>query len=152
MKSNIENIQKYCAKLETEKPDFGTDEDQRKEVACLLQANKDLMQEYLALKWQIEKTNLETSVSINGNTYTISEMLVIKRKLGKHMVDTFKALSKTHAQHRLSYHRTGDGNIPAIVQYYKEDERNKSILKWQNLVDEIDSRLEVINATTELVS
>jgi hypothetical protein len=44
-----------------------------------------------------------------------------------------------------------DGKTPQVIMMYSEDTKYKGLQKWQELDDEIESRLEVINATTDLI-
>jgi len=152
-KQNPSSITRYSSMVSTEKPLFETEEKQRKAVSSLVQSNMDLLQEYLSLKRQIEDTNLRTEVEIGGTKYTLSDLLIIKRKLAQIMVSTFKAMNDTEGQHRLSMARgsSPEGKTPHVVRFYKEEYRNEGLQKWQDLYDNIDSRLEVIVATTDLI-
>lgn len=149
IESNQADITKYAAGLENEKEVFGSLEQQKKEVEALVQSNNDLMKESINLKLQIEYTNLNTVASICGEKRRISEWLVIKRKYAKLMIGTYEALNSTKAKLRLTV-RSGSTNDQKIVRYYDEKYKNENILKWKNIYSEIDSSLEVINATTEL--
>lgn len=151
MTENCENITTYSSMLSTERPLFESEEAQKKKVKSLAQSNKDLLDEYLTLKKQIETTNLMTEVEINGIKYRISDLLVIKRKLAKMMMHTYRAMNKSSAEGRLHRTRSPEGQTPSVVTLYSEEERSKSLRMWQELYDNIDSRLEVVNATTPLL-
>lgn len=149
--SNAKDITAYASVLSNEKPAFGTEEEQRREVSQLLQSSEDLGNEYLDLKRKIEKTNLTVEVEMNGKKYSISDLLVIKRKLAKMMMDTYSALNTQNADHRLMYNKAGQGQMPTVVQLYDEAAKNKKLRSWQEMYDQVDSRLEVINATEDIV-
>ena len=152
MDKNSEEITQYSSMLSSERPIFGTESEQRKEVQQRIQSNQDLMAEYLKLKRRIEFTNLKTFVSYDGVTYSISDMLVIKRTLAKKMIDTFNALNDSAArsrQNRIS--QQPDGRPVLVERLYDERAKNSGLEKWHDLYDNVESRLEVINATTELV-
>jgi len=152
MNKNIEQISEYAALPDNERLHFGSRDAQMKEIRKLIQANTDLLQNYLNIKKRIELTNLKTVVEINGVKYTISEMLVLKRVLAKIMINTFNALNDSKARMRLSGHssRTNE-KAPIIEKYYDEAEKTSGQRTWDDLYHAIDSRLEVVNATTELL-
>lgn len=149
---NTEQISEYAALPDNERLHFGTRENQMKEIKKLIQANEDLVQTYLSLKQRIELTNLKTIVEINGVKYTISEMLVLKRVLAKTMVNTFNALNDTKARARVTSHSLARSEkAPIVEKYYDELDKTSGQRAWDDLYHTIDSRLEVINATTELM-
>lgn len=151
MQSNNMDIQKYSAIVSTEKPNFNTEDEQRKEVMSRIQANLDLVHEHLTLKKRLEKTNLETQVTIQGKTYTISELLVLRRGLGKHVIQTYTSLNESGATMRLRNAVKIDGQpAPHVVRMYDERTKNEQLRAWSDFFDEIDSKLEVVNATEDL--
>ena len=151
MESNRVSITEYASKLSTEMPRFQTREAQANEVKSLVQSSNDLCSEYLRLKRAIERTNLETYVELQGERYTIADLLVVKRKMAALMVATYRALNDSAAQTRLRSAPKFDGETPKVEVLYDEKQKLENVRKWQDLADIIDSRLEVINATTDLV-
>ena len=155
MTNNAIAVQRYASMVSTEKPLFETEDKQRKELKVLIQSNKDLMDRYLDLKKRIEYSNLFTTVEIGGIKYTISDLLVIKRKMANQMLSTFNSLNDQEGSMRLrSYGSQVDqgGNRPHVVRFYKEEDKIAGLKVWQDLYDNITSRLEVVNATTPLMS
>ena len=151
MAKNMESISKYSSLLNTERPYFETEDRQKQEVKSLIQANQDLMEEYLKLKKDLEYTNLTTMLEFDGRKYSISELLVLKRKMARNMIDTFSSLNAKAANLKLSSARRGaEDKTPQAIRLYKEEEKNAGLSKWQDLYDNIDSRLEVLNATEDL--
>lgn len=150
--SNQEEIGKYASSPSTERPVFGSDEEQKAAVNALIQSSKDLWAEYMSLKQRVDKTNLNVKVDINGEEYTISELLMIKRKGAPLMVKVYQALNDNKTKLKVDRMTAGpDGKRPFTVRYYNETDRNEGIRKWDDLYHTIDSRLEIINATTELL-
>jgi hypothetical protein len=147
---NCADINKYASVLDSEKPAFVTEEAQKDEVNKLIQSCEDLGKEYLKLKSQIEATNLSVKATVGGCTYSLSELLVIKRKLAKMMEPVYAALNKDAAEKHMlrGYDRDQKAQV---IQLYDETVKNENLRKWQELYEEIDSRLEVINATEDLV-
>lgn len=151
IQSTTEEVNQYASALTTERLPYGTEEDQKREVKSRLQSTKDLFQEYLELKSRIEKTNLEVQVEVDGRTYSLSQLLVIKRKMAKQMMGVYSALNTDQADRRLRHAAALAGQSPQVVRLFDESEKNDNLRKWMELYDNIDSRLEVINATTDLI-
>jgi len=155
MSTNTSDIQRYSSQVSTERPLFETEDKQKQAIKELIQSNVDLMLRYLNLKTRVEFTNLMTTVELDGEKHTISELLVIQRKLAAMMFATYNALNDTEGKSRLrsSYQtpvQTG-GEQPHVVRFYKEEDKREQSRKWQDLMNNITIRLEVINATTPLL-
>jgi hypothetical protein len=147
---NTRRITEYAALPSTLKPQFGTDDEQRKQVQSLIQSNIDLASEYMNIKQRVDLTNLKTEVRIGTQIYTISAMLMIKRNMGVLMMSTYLALSDKTAELAVSQNRSKE--VPIHVErYYNETDKHNGIQRWQSLLDEIEIRLETINATVDLV-
>jgi hypothetical protein len=154
---NTDRIQMYSSAPSNEKPTFGDEKEQRKQVAELIQSNKDLVTEYLHLKQRVDITNLTTDVTIGTRGFKLIDLLVLRRGLAKRMAKTYQALSTTYADARLQQIgrnialQSGE-KPPFAVRFYDEKEKFENLQDWQSLQDEIEQRLEVINATTELIT
>lgn len=151
---NAEQIGQYAAYVSVEQPAFETEERQRQEVASLIQANADLEKEYLRLKVAIEVTNLRTTVTINGKTNSISELIAIRRGVGKFRERTYQALNASSALQRMqqSYNKGIDAqNPPRVVALYREEDKIKALREWEEFTSAIDGKLEVVNAETDLI-
>ena len=150
MQKNSQLINEYAALPDNERLHFGTRQNQVNEIKKLLQSNTDLAKNYLKIKKRIEKTNLEVTVEMTGHPYTISELLVLKRTIAQAMVASYNALNDNIARGRVRNTQRGE-KAPFIEKYYDEKEKNEGIREWDDLYHNIDSRLEVINATTDLL-
>ena len=154
---NTTRIQLYASAPSNEKPTFGDASAQTKEVEGLIQSNTDLVAEYLHLKRRVDMTNLTTSVSIGKRQYQLIDLLILRRGLAKHMMATFSALNTSYADQRLAQMgrnialQPGE-KAPSVLRFYDETKKFEQMQDWQNLQDEIEQRLEVINATTDLVT
>lgn len=164
---NCEQIQQYAAWVSTETPVFETEEKQRAEVAALVQSNLDLSSEHLRLTRAIAFTNLNTSVTIHGHTFTITEIIALNGKVtpdnygkkskqpgaARFRFNTYAALSGAAAAQRMqSIYKGGidAANPPKVILAYSEADKQKSLREWDEFVSQIDGRLEVVNAETEL--
>lgn len=149
---NTADIQRYASQVSTERPYFETEDKQKLTIKELIQSNTDLFKRYLNLKSMIEYTNLMTKVELDGENYTLSELLVIQRKLAIMMFATYNALNDQEGNSRLRNTPSPQtGETPHVVRYYKEDDKRAGKRKWQDLMNNITTRLEVINATTPLL-
>lgn len=153
IESNTTEISKYSSVLSSEKPAFGTEDEQRKQVKSRIQANEDLVNEYLKMKARIEYTNIVTKVEFNGKMYSLADLLVVQRSLGKLMLHTYSALNQDSARQRIV--RSGinsiDGKPVEALMMYNEVDKINGLRKWQDLLDNLSSRLEVLNASIDLV-
>jgi hypothetical protein len=157
MNKNIQMVEEYSSILSTERPAFGDPMSQIKKVHELIQSNTDLLERYLYLKKAIEKSNLEISVEVGGKKYLISDALTIKRKMATYMLDTYNALNikkseaKMNSSKRFLTMDSKPNQVVDIERMYDEKEKLAGLSVWQDLYDNIESRLEVINATTDLI-
>lgn len=150
LRRKSEEITLYSSALEIDKPAFGTDEAQRKEVKSRIQASEDLIKEYLDLKRRIDLTNATTIISVSGNEMTISELLTIKREIGRKALTVYNSLSEDNAKKSMAFRHIEDDKDNRIKRFYDEKMKNDMLKEWYDIIDEIDLKLETINSTTEL--
>ena len=152
MQKNTSDIQRYASQVSTERPLFETEEKQKKTIRELTQSNVDLMKRYLSIKTRVEYSNLMTTVEMGGEIYSISELLVIQRKLAIMMLGTYNALNDTEGQSRMRHiSQPQTGESVRVIRYYREEDKREQQDVWQDLIHNITSRLEVINATSPLL-
>jgi len=125
MQGNTERIQQYASIPSNERPYFSTEAEQTGEVKSLIQANEDLVKEYLNLKKRIELTNLKTQVTIGKNSYALADLLVLRRGLSKSMQMTFAALNDNSAEGREELVK----RIKGIRNRGKNDETHSSAIQ-----------------------
>jgi len=152
MQHNAERINQYASIISTERPIFGTEVEQRKQLESLIQANTDLATEYLKIKKMVDMTNLKSEVKIGKDVFTIADLLQIQRNVAKLMRLTYNSLNDKLAEQRLmSMRQQATEKAPRVERMYDENRKYEGLQYWQGLEDEIETRLEVINATTELI-
>ena len=145
-------IKDNCARssLETDKYP-----EQEKKVAGWLQAHFDLTKEILRLRVAIQRTNLETSVDIelSGNTVTktIAEWIHRRRDLAPMDLSAWRCLTDRGIQEGRGKGPSGDEIEIKIVRFYSPSDRDTKIDQYQSEPTIIDSRLEVVNAITDLI-
>lgn len=153
---NTERIQEYAAIPSNERPQLGSEAEQKEEIKRLIQANRDIVSEYIHLKKRVDMTNLITNVTIGKESFKIADLLILRRGLAKRMEATFTALNTKLSDEKIRQMQTRiavqSGEKPVhTVRLYDENHRIEKLQEWQSLQDEIEQRLEVINAMTELV-
>ncbi len=153
MGKNCEEIEKYSSLLSNEKPIFDSETKQREEVAKLIQANTDLELEYCSVKARVDYTNLVTYVQIDDENRTIHSWLVVLRKTGSRLIQTYKSLSTSEASRSQLRYQNKDSLAPTTIRLFDENDKRAGQRKWEDLTagKTIEGRLEVVNATTELL-
>lgn len=145
---NNKSIELYSSKLSNQKPHFESEEVQRQEIQSLIQSNMDLVTRFLELKRLVDQANLNTIVNINNKEYTILDLLNLKRTAISFILNTYRSLNDSNVRNNMRYIK--DDDISQIDRLYDEKEKNEKLAEWQELYDQIDSRLEVVNATTDI--
>jgi len=148
------DIQEYASVVSTEIPRFETKEKQTAKVASLVQSVESMEREMRGLKLQIDRTNMSVKVTIQGKEYSLADLLYIRRKTKNLVSLAYNALNLHEAESRmsrLSMRARENEKTPTAMAMFNEDDKRKKQRAWQDLLDEIESRLEVINATTNMV-
>lgn len=149
---NHEYIEKYSSMISTQVPSFNTVEEQREKVKSLIQETLDFVQRRLDLKEQINYTNIMTNIVIDKKTWSLQNLLDLQRGNLDSIRETYNSLSDRTAQGTFRNATTVDGKIPQVVRLYEENFKLTELDKCDNLKTEIESRLEVINAVTDLLA
>ena len=148
MKDNSAQIQMYSSQPSNEKPLLDSVEIQKKKIKELAQANEDLAVRSCELNARINYTNLFTIVNLEGKKYSINDLLQYRRKLATSVTQTYTAMNDTN------YTSKGNSRIGSsdsvIERYYDNQYKQNKLSEWQDFYHTIDSRLEVVNATTPL--
>lgn len=145
-------IKQYCVHLNIEKPAY---KDQHARVKEWLQSCTDLTQENVRLLCAIQRTNLETPVTIElggkSVTKTIAEWVWRRRKYAEIDRQTWSGLSDRGLKEGISQSPTGGQVEMTLVRYFDPVERDNRVLMYREEPGLIDSTLEVVNATTDLL-
>ena len=160
MQANAEKIQQYASSTSfAEDMPFGTPEGQKREVASLVQANLDLHSHYMHLVRSLAYTNTQVIVAIGGEHRSIVEWLHV-RGAGKisavateMLAQTYKCLNTSTANAQLRTNQKADiSEKPLqVFRFYDQKDADAKLAALSDLRAVIDSKLEVVNATTELM-
>jgi septal ring factor EnvC (AmiA/AmiB activator) len=148
---NREQIIQYASKLSVEKPQFETDRAQEQKVQSLIQANNDLIKNYVSLTNRITYTNITTFIDYEGESYRVADLLVYVRKMHEHAVKTIGSLNETAARIRMKGFNMQQGEKIYVDRFYKEEFKNAELQRLEKLdKSRVIARLETLNAVTDL--
>ena len=149
-----DKIKIYCADLNFETPMYGAD--QKKQVDKWLQSVGDILKEILDLRIQIQTTNLATEVTIELNekqvTKTIAEWIHRRRDLAKSEQDLWQKLTDRGLKEGKMKDSTNQDIEVKIRRYFDPEERDNKVELYRTEPSKIDATLEVVNATTDLLT
>lgn len=143
----------FSADLNIETPTYP---DQRRQIAEWIQSHSDLLKEILRLRVSIQRTNLATPVTIELDgkqvTKSIAEWIHRRRDLAKLEMDMWAKLTDRGLKEQNVQTAPGGAVTEIrIRRYYDPAEKDRKLALYRSEPSVIDSTLEVINATTELV-
>lgn len=148
----VQKISQYCADMDFEQPVYP---DQKGQITAWLQSCADISQEIGKLKYQIQVTNVQTKVPIvigdNTITKSIAEWIVRRKELAGYDSTAWQALTNRNLKAGRVQQTSG---APLDVKprlYFDPVLRDKKVEEFRSEPSLIDARLEVINATTDLI-
>ena len=142
-----------CSHLSMETPTYG--EKQREQVREWLQAHEDIAKEMLRLRVAIQRTNLQTPVSIElgdkAVSKSIAEWIHRRRDLAKLDLDAWSKLGDKGMKEGFGKNSLGENVEVRIVRNYDPKERDAKMEMYRSEPMVIDATLEVTNAITDLI-
>lgn len=145
-------VKKNCVISSLTKPVYP---DQEKKVKEWIQGHSDLLKETLRLRMAIQKTNLETPVTIEIDgkavTKSIAEWIHRRRDLAVTESKMWEGLTDRGIQEGLTAGPGGDQVKIEIVRYFNPETRDKMRYSYSTEPSLIDGKLEVANAITDLI-
>ena len=144
-----------CSDLTIETPLYGAD--QKSTVDGWIQSHSDILQEILKLRVAIQRTNIATSVTIEVGgkqvSKSIAEWIHRRRDLAKLDMDMWAKLGdRGLKEQNLQTAPGGPVTEVRIRRYYDPKERDAKVSLYRSEPSVIDATLEVVNATTDLIS
>lgn len=151
-------IRDNSAQMENENPVYGSVEEQTAQIKSWLDSIHDCIQEIKSLRIKIQKTNLQTNVTMeieDGKpiTQSIAEWIHRRRDLSQLEAESWAALTDRGLK-PTAYHPENDRSQIKTVQirrYYDPKIRDKKVDVFTSEKTIIDAKLEVINAETDLL-
>lgn len=146
-------IAAHSAYLSHETPVYG--ENQEEQVRQWVQAHTDIVKEVSRLRVAIQRTNLMTEVTIEleGNIITkcIAEWIHRRRDLAQLELSAYAKLTDRRLQEGTLNQSTGVPIDVKILRCYRPAERDVKIEALTSEPVLVDSRLEIVNAITDLI-
>jgi len=147
-----DKVSKHSAYLSIETPVY---KNQKTQVSEWVQAHSDLLKEILRLRVAIQRTNLVTPVTIElggkSVTKSIAEWIHRRRDLAGLEAQMWSKLTDRSLREGTIKQSTDQLVEVKIVRCYSPEERDFALNLYQSEPTLIDSRLEVINAITDLI-
>lgn len=129
--------------------------EQDKKVEGWIQAHSDILQEILRLRVAIQKTNLETPVTMENlpgsPTKSIAAWIHRRRDLAGEELKMWNCLTDRGIHEGMGNAPSGEQIQIKIIRFYEPDKRDKMKALYQSEPTIIDSKLEVVNAVTDLI-
>lgn len=145
-------IGQHCADMDYETPLY---KNQDLQVAEWLQAHSDIIKETLRLKIAIQRTNLETQVTMTIGerdiTKSIAEWVLRRRGLAEQERMAWNMLTDRNLKEGLVQQTSGVTREVKIRRYYNPQIRDARIEEYRSEPHIINATLEVVNATTDLI-
>jgi len=152
-------VRDNCASFEHETPQYGAE--QAKQIKSWMDAHHDILQEILNLGLRIQRTNMQTQVTITLGGKDITQSMaawILRRGQGKNMKglssDDFAMWSMlTDRGLKESKEQLSTGQIleKKIKRFFDPAERDRMKELYMSEPQLIDAKLEVVNATTDLL-
>jgi hypothetical protein len=151
-----ERIKENCALTSVETPRYGTMDDQKSKIKEWLQSVRDTLLEIERLRVAIQETNLKTKVEIelpDGNKVSknIASWIHRRRDLAKSEMESWRLLTDRGMREGQMKMPSGDIVDVKLSRFFNAEERDEKIDSLTREPSVIDSRLEIINAVTDLI-
>jgi gas vesicle protein len=146
-------VHTYCADQSHETPTYG--DNQKEQIKEWIQSYEDTLKEILRLRVAIQKTNLQTPVTIElggkAVTKSISEWIHRRRDFADRSLQLWKGIGDRGLREGNIKTSTGEMQEVKIRRYYEPRERDEKVELYRSEPTIIDSVLEVKNAVTDLI-
>lgn len=146
-------VSQFCAIQSVETPLYG--KDQAEKIKEWLQGYGDILKEILKLRISVQRTNLDTDVTIELDgkqvTKSIAEWIHRRKDLAGLEQQLWSSLTDRGLKEGILQNSQGEKVEVKIVRFYEPSQRDKFIELYRSEPSKIDSTLEVVNAVTELI-
>lgn len=142
----------YCAYPSLENPVYP---DQPEQVRQWIQAYEDILKEILRLRIGVQKTNIQTNVTIELGgkqvTKTIAEWIHRRRDLAEKNQQIWGCISDRGLKEGQFKTSAGELVSVKIVRCYEPKQRDEKIDLYNGEPSLIDQKLEIVNAVTDMI-
>ena len=149
-------VKTYCADWDCDEPVYP---DQKGKISEWLQSHHDLCKEILRRKIVLQKTNLQTQVTITINkndvTKSISEWIIRRRELSSEEYALWEVLTdggyNPNQDFKQKMTPTSPDKVVKRRLYFDPSQRDRKREEYRSEPHLIDSTLEVVNAVTSII-
>jgi len=147
-------VRDHCAYLDYETPVY---QDQKAQIREWIQAHHDILKEVERLRLAVQRTNIETDVTINIDerhvTKSIAGWIHRRRELAQLERDMWRMLTDRNLKegHLQPSQGSAEARPVKIVRCFDPQERDKKLDVYSREPQIIDAQLEIVNAITDLI-
>ena len=145
-------VKTYCADMDFETPTYP---DQKSQVSGWIQSVHDSYKECERLRLAIQKTNLETKVTIDmaGQKVekSIAAWIMRRRVYAQREMNLWNCLTDKGLREGTIQTSTNEKKEVRIRRYYDPKVRDAKVAEYRDEPNMIDRNLEVVNAVTDLI-
>jgi len=142
----------YCAHMNIETPTYP---DQGGQIKEWLQSVHDSLKEAERLRLAIQKTNLQTKVTIEiGGTKidkSIAAWIIRRRLYAQKEQALWASLGDRNLREGIMKNSAGENVEVKIQRYYDPKMRDQKVAEYRDEPNLIDRTLEVVNAVTDII-
>jgi small-conductance mechanosensitive channel len=147
----IQKVKLYSADMDYETPVY---QDQRGQINSWLQCYEDIVKDIEMLRFLLQKTNIQTQVTINLDgkdiTKSIAQWIQRRKELAKREKMVYDALTDRNLRDLKVQQSAGQIVDAKVRRYYDPLVKDKKTSALASEPSIIDSKLETINAITDL--
>lgn len=144
----------FCADQSHETPMYGNQEQQTDQIKRWIQSHGDIVKEILKLRIGIQRTNLQTNVTIELGgiqvTKSIAEWIHRRRDLAELERSMVNGLTDRGLREGIIRTSTNQEQEVKIRRYFSPSERDAEHELFRAEPSKIDGTLEVVNAVTDI--
>jgi hypothetical protein len=165
MEKILEELETYSAWCSKKKHPWGIQganqeysvKQAEKEVQAKIQAYHDLAARFFKIKAAIDRTNMQTKITVAGRTFTLHEALIYKNHLvgmNQKLVQACDtAIRKAEAEvERYNARKEKDSVDSADLLYLFPKKEIEKVDQFNiEFMEQVDAALQIANATTEII-
>jgi len=148
----IAMVRDHCAISSVETQKYA---DQKEQVRQWIQGHSDILKEILRLRTAIQRTNLQTNVTVELQgkqvTKTIAEWIHRRRDLANKEMALWNAIGDKGIKEGMANGPSGQPIEIKIVRFYEPGKREEMRMALSSEPSTIDAHLEIANAVTDLI-
>lgn len=130
---------------------FDTPARQTEEVSALIQSCEDLVARKARVRKALAVTNAGIQVTIDGVTKSITEWIEYNQRGFEALERVYGTLSENHVANEARNAKFEPTQGIRILRHYDEKGRNVRLQQIMETKNKIDTTLETVNATTDLL-